>query len=157
MATHEVPRSAGSAAPEHRKVTRVQLEYASLSNAPTAPRDDRRSLPHSASPTGFAPAAQSPTLHGLGLVASVHEVELLAEIGIVLLLFTIGIEFSLKDLLRIKRQVLVGGALQVGLTTAAVYGIAVRGVGLAPPVALFAGFRHDGSDEFVLLHSGIYF
>ena len=32
--------------------------------------------------------------HGLGLIGAVHEVELLAEIGVVLLLFTIGIEFS---------------------------------------------------------------
>jgi predicted Kef-type K+ transport protein len=51
--------------------------------------------------------------HGFGLVGAVHEVEILAEVGIVLLLFTIGIEFSIEELLRIKRQVLVGGALQV--------------------------------------------
>ncbi|MBT9440206.1 MAG: potassium transporter KefB, partial [Desulfobacterales bacterium] len=39
--------------------------------------------------------------YGLGLVKAVHEVELLAEVGVVLLLFTIGIELSLEKLLQI--------------------------------------------------------
>ena len=37
--------------------------------------------------------------YGLGLIKAVHEVEILAEVGVVLLLFTIGIEFSLQNLL----------------------------------------------------------
>ena len=47
-----------------------------------------------------------------GLVKAVHEVEFFAEIGIVLLLFTIGIEFSLERLLQIRKSVLMGGSLQ---------------------------------------------
>lgn len=62
--------------------------------------------------------------HGLGLISAVHEVESLAEIGIVLLLFTIGMEFSLKDLLQIKRSVVIGGSFQVLLTFAASFFIA---------------------------------
>lgn len=54
--------------------------------------------------------------HGLGLISAVHEVEILAEIGVVLLLFTIGIEFSLKKLMQIKKAVLLGGSVQVVLT-----------------------------------------
>jgi len=54
--------------------------------------------------------------YGFGLVKAVHEVEILAEIGIVLLLFTIGIEFSLERLLQIRKSVLMGGSLQVLLT-----------------------------------------
>ena len=54
--------------------------------------------------------------HGLHLIQSVHEVEVLAEIGVVLLLFTIGLEFSIKELFRLKRLVLFGGSLQVLLT-----------------------------------------
>lgn len=54
--------------------------------------------------------------HGIGLIKSTHEVEGLAEIGIVLLLFTIGIEFSFKELMKMKRNVLLGGTLQVILT-----------------------------------------
>lgn len=54
--------------------------------------------------------------HGFGLVTAVHEVEIMAEIGVILLLFTIGIEFSLKTLLNIKKVILLGGGLQVFLT-----------------------------------------
>ncbi|RJO69634.1 MAG: potassium transporter KefB [Myxococcales bacterium] len=54
---------------------------------------------------------------GLRILASTEQVEALAEIGVALLLFTIGAEFSLKRLMRIRRLVLVGGTLQVALTT----------------------------------------
>lgn len=54
---------------------------------------------------------------GLGLVHEGEVVEVLAEIGVVLLLFTIGLELSVDGLKRIWRLVAVGGALQVGLTT----------------------------------------
>jgi CPA2 family monovalent cation:H+ antiporter-2 len=57
--------------------------------------------------------------HGLGLIQGVEQVEQLAEIGVVLLLFAIGLEFSLGDLMRMRRSVLVGGSLQVlGVTVA---------------------------------------
>ncbi len=64
--------------------------------------------------------------HGLGLVKAAHEVDILAEVGVVLLLFTIGIEFSLKTLLQIKKSVLLGGSLQVILTLLAAFLIARR-------------------------------
>ena len=54
--------------------------------------------------------------HGVGLVRDTHDVEMMAEIGVILLLFTIGIEFSISRLLRIKKAVIVGGGLQVLLT-----------------------------------------
>jgi len=54
----------------------------------------------------------------LGLVSASHEVEVLAEIGVILLLFIIGMEFSLKSLAAIKNSVFIGGAVQVGLTIA---------------------------------------
>ena len=78
-------------------------------------------------------------LHGFGLVGAVHEVEVLAEIGVIFLLFTIGIEFSFKKLIEIKKQVIVGGSLQVGLTILAVFVIA-RLIGLFPPETIFYGF-----------------
>src|SRR5919106_704514 len=61
---------------------------------------------------------------GLGLIRNVEAIEVLAEIGVVLLLFTIGLEFSLRRLLEMKRLVLLGGGLQVILTTLLVMGIA---------------------------------
>ena len=54
---------------------------------------------------------------GLGLVRETENIEMLAEIGVVLLLFTIGIEFSLRELLKLRRIVLLGGGLQVFITT----------------------------------------
>lgn len=58
--------------------------------------------------------------HALGMISDLEGIEILAEIGVMLLLFTIGLEFSLARLREIKRLVLVGGGLQVLLTAAAV-------------------------------------
>lgn len=55
--------------------------------------------------------------NGLGLVSHVGNVDAMAEIGVVLLLFTIGLEFSLKQLVALKRSAIGGGFLQVALTT----------------------------------------
>jgi CPA2 family monovalent cation:H+ antiporter-2 len=49
--------------------------------------------------------------YGLKLIDSIHGVELLAEVGVVLLLFTIGIEFSVKNLIQIRKSVLMGGLI----------------------------------------------
>ncbi len=50
---------------------------------------------------------------GLRLIQETENIELLAEIGVVLLLFTIGLEFSLNELLKLKRIIFLGGGLQV--------------------------------------------
>jgi len=76
---------------------------------------------------------------GLGLVNVSVEVESIADIGVVLLLFTIGLEFSLKKLLRARRTVLLGGSLQVTLTIITVY-LAATWAGLGGAESLFAGF-----------------
>jgi CPA2 family monovalent cation:H+ antiporter-2 len=76
---------------------------------------------------------------GLALIGSGKEVEILTEIGVVLLLFTIGLEFSLGNLLRIKRYVLLGGSLQVFLTIVASF-LLLRSLGLAANQAVFMGF-----------------
>jgi CPA2 family monovalent cation:H+ antiporter-2 len=59
--------------------------------------------------------------HGLELISNVHLVEIFAEIGVVLLLFTIGLEFSLKKLLTLRKAIFVGGLLQVFITALAVF------------------------------------
>ncbi len=53
---------------------------------------------------------------GLRLVHEAHEVETLSQIGIVLLLFTIGLEFSITKMLNIRREAVLGGGLQVLVT-----------------------------------------
>ncbi|MCA2963116.1 MAG: cation:proton antiporter [Acidobacteriota bacterium] len=52
-------------------------------------------------------------------VGQVREIELLAEIGAALLLFSLGLEVSLRDLQPVRRVALLGGALQVVLTIVA--------------------------------------
>ncbi|MEE9251957.1 MAG: cation:proton antiporter [Thermodesulfobacteriota bacterium] len=88
--------------------------------------------------------------HGFGLISAVHEVELMAEIGVVLLLFTIGIEFSLESILRIKKSVLLGGSLQVLLTIIVAFGIA-KLIGLTTGQAVFAGFLLSLSSTVIVL------
>ena len=88
--------------------------------------------------------------YGFGLVKAVHEVEILAEIGIVLLLFTIGIEFSLKKLLQIRKSVLMGGSIQVFLTFLAALFIARR-FGQAFGEAIFIGFLVALSSTAIVL------
>ena len=52
----------------------------------------------------------------VGFVSDPHEVEKLAEIGVALLLFALGLEFSLKDLKPVKYVALIGGPIQILLT-----------------------------------------
>ena len=77
--------------------------------------------------------------HSLGLVTEMHSVEVLAEIGIVLLLFTIGTEFSNTKMLKIRREALLGGGLQV-LFVVVLVTLLTRLFGLSFPVALLLGF-----------------
>src|SRR5262245_6590180 len=51
-------------------------------------------------------------------VSDIHTFELFAEVGVVLLMFSIGIEFSLKDLLRVKWVSLLGGPVGIVLSMA---------------------------------------
>lgn len=59
-------------------------------------------------------------------VANVHDIELLAEIGVALLLFALGLEFSFKELQPVRRVALLGTSLQVGFTIA--YGFVIGSV-----------------------------
>jgi CPA2 family monovalent cation:H+ antiporter-2 len=88
--------------------------------------------------------------HGLGLIKAVHEVETLAEIGVVLLLFTIGIEFSLKSLVQVRRSVLLGGSLQVLLTIIVALVIA-RLFGQSFGESVFIGFLVSLSSTAIVL------
>src|SRR3970040_2018723 len=78
---------------------------------------------------------------GIAIVATQEDVDLLAEVGIVLLLFMVGLEFSVGELRRVWRIVVFGGTLQVGLTVAAAIAlvmlVASGGIGLAVFVGVF--------------------
>ncbi len=57
-------------------------------------------------------------------VSDLHTFELFAEIGVILLMFSVGIEFSLRDLLRVKWVALLGGPLGIALSVAMGLGVA---------------------------------
>lgn len=61
--------------------------------------------------------------HVLSMAGGSNEINMLAEIGVVLLLFTIGMEFSLQHLLKIRKIVFFGGLLQVFATAGIFFGI----------------------------------
>jgi monovalent cation:H+ antiporter-2, CPA2 family len=88
--------------------------------------------------------------HLFGVIKLQHDIELMAEIGVVLLMFTIGMEFSLKHLLRIRRIVFLGGLLQVTFSVLAffaasrIYGVDVKG-------SIFIGFLTALSSSALVL------
>lgn len=76
--------------------------------------------------------------HGLHLIAMVHQVETMAEVGVVLLMFTIGADLSFGELVRLKKPVFLGGALQVGLC-AGIFGLAADAAGSGIGQAVLVG------------------
>lgn len=88
--------------------------------------------------------------HLLSLVKSRDEIELMAEIGVILLLFTIGLEFSLKHLLKIRRLVLLGGLIQVSLTVSVFY-LSSYLFGMDWQSSLFIGFLAALSSSALVL------
>ncbi len=88
--------------------------------------------------------------YGLGLIREAEAIDFLAEIGVVLLLFTIGLEFSLRRILEMKRLVMVGGGLQVFLTVALVAALAYL-LGRPFNQALFFGFLFALSSTAIVL------
>ena len=91
---------------------------------------------------------------GLELIKDLAAIEVLAEIGVMLLLFTIGLEFSLARLREMKKLVLVGGGLQVILTVAVTAGASVL-FGRALYQAIFFGFLVALSSTAIVLKSYI--
>jgi CPA2 family monovalent cation:H+ antiporter-2 len=88
--------------------------------------------------------------NALGLVERQEMVEAVAQIGVILLLFTIGIEFSLERLARIRRYVVFGGGLQVMLTSALTLAL-LAAFGVAWRDGLFTGFLVALSSTAIVL------
>ena len=77
--------------------------------------------------------------YGFRLVREIEAVRVLAELGIVALLFTIGLEFSFRNLLQLRRTALLGGSLQVILTFF-IAGAAAQFFDQPPGEAILIGF-----------------
>ncbi len=88
--------------------------------------------------------------HGLQLVRGVHEVEVIAEIGIVLLLFTIGLELSLSSFLAARRRLLSGGVVQLVVVMTATTAVGLL-VGESWNAALLLGLILSASSTAIVL------
>jgi CPA2 family monovalent cation:H+ antiporter-2 len=85
-----------------------------------------------------------------GLVADRERVELLANLGVALLMFALGVEFSFNELRRVRRVALLAGGLQIPLTVGlgTVVGLAI---GWPPRAALLLGGAFAISSSIVAL------
>jgi len=88
--------------------------------------------------------------HGLGLVEESEQIEIISEIGVILLLFVIGMELSIKQLISIKNTVFIGGSLQVGLTVL-VAGLSYYLMGNPWEESIFVGFLFSLSSTAIVL------
>jgi len=87
---------------------------------------------------------------GFRLIAEPATVNVIAEMGVVLLLFTVGLEVSLLELLRLRRMVFLCGSLQVLVTVLVFFLLAWAG-GWSPREALVAGFLVSLSSTAVVI------
>ncbi|HJJ48857.1 MAG TPA: cation:proton antiporter [Methanocorpusculum sp.] len=88
--------------------------------------------------------------YALGLVEA-EQVSMLAEFGVIFLMFTIGLEVSIKTLIEMKKIVLIAGTLQLLLTCGATMGIMML-FGFAWNVALFIGFLVAHSSTAIIMN-----
>src|SRR4051812_1726295 len=84
-------------------------------------------------------------------VVQVHDVELLAEIGVALLLFSLGLELSFRDLQPVRRVALVGGPIQIAATCALGSFAAAKGLGMPMTEAIWFGAMISVSSTAVVL------
>jgi CPA2 family monovalent cation:H+ antiporter-2 len=85
-------------------------------------------------------------------VTDIHNIELLAEIGVALLLFALGLEFSFKELQPVRKVALIGTPLQMILTIA--YGFAIgQLLGFGEIASLWIGALISLSSTMVILKS----
>ena len=87
---------------------------------------------------------------GFQLISNTGEIEIMAEIGVILLLFTIGLEFSLKELAKMKKLLLFGGGLQV-LITILISAVLLYLLGMDIRQAIFFGMLVSLSSTAIVL------
>jgi CPA2 family monovalent cation:H+ antiporter-2 len=87
---------------------------------------------------------------GAGLVTEIRMVEMLAEFGVALFLFTVGLDFAVSNLGKMQRRVLWAGGAQV-VATIVLSVIGLKAYGIDAPVAIFAGFLLSLSSTAIVL------
>jgi monovalent cation:H+ antiporter-2, CPA2 family len=86
----------------------------------------------------------------LKIISNPEQIEVMAEIGVILLLFSVGLEVSLKELIDIKKIVLIGGGLQV-LATILLSSIIIYVIGVPTKQAIFFGMLISLSSTVIVL------
>ena len=89
----------------------------------------------------------------LGIVSNRQAVDMLAEIGVAFLLFTIGMELSGEALARLRKPVLVGGTLQIGVTVAVIAGLTMIVKDYNLPTGVLFGYLAALSSSAIVLNS----
>jgi len=88
--------------------------------------------------------------YAAGFIKNTHDIEIFAEIGIVLMMFIIGIEFSVKKLHRIRKLIVFAGGGQVIITILVIAGLALL-QGYEYKTAIFFGFLVSLSSTAIVL------
>ncbi|MBC7837063.1 MAG: cation:proton antiporter [Nitrospiraceae bacterium] len=99
---------------------------------------------------GFLVAGALIGPYGLNLISDIETVRALAEIGIVLLLFTIGIEFSLGHLVSMRRLMFLAAPIQVGGVLCIAW-LGAMFAGLSWQQGIFWGFLFSLSSTAIVL------
>jgi len=86
----------------------------------------------------------------LKIISNPEQIEVMAEIGVILLLFSVGLEVSLKELLDIKKILLIGGGLQV-VGTILLSSIIIYFIGVPARQAIFFGMLISLSSTVIVL------
>ena len=89
--------------------------------------------------------------HGLGLVSGIEDVQNLATVGVVLLLFTVGMEFSIKNIIKYRYYFFGGGMLQVSLTLLGTLLVSKYLLGMPWNQSIFMGFLISLSSTAIVL------
>lgn len=96
-------------------------------------------IPGGSAILGFLVAGAAIGPFGLGLILDTEPVKHLAEIGVIFLLFNLGLELSLERLIALAKQVFVLGTLQFTMSTLAIAGVATVLAGYSGPAAVIVG------------------
>jgi len=99
---------------------------------------------------GFLIAGMLIGPYGFNFIRSVNQISVMAEIGVMLLMFTIGLEFSLSQLIRIKKFLLVAGGFQL-LTTIFLTTIIFSALGIEFKQAIFFSLLVSLSSTAIVL------
>ncbi len=88
--------------------------------------------------------------YALGILSGGENVGLNADLGVIFLLFTIGVDLSLKELWKMKKDLLLGGTFQIVLTTTLVF-VVCSALGFSPSTSTFLGFLISLSSTAIVL------